>query len=360
VAEFSRSEYEFYVVEEQSELIVGQVLAVDRDLPPYDDVIYTLLFPPASVRYNHWFRISADNGTIVTTRPLDREVVDNFRFAVRACSPADACSTAHVTVHVTDVNDHAPVFLLPATPNDSVSVTNTFRRDNVIMTLVATDADVGDNGRVGYQLANVDHVVDFYFQLDKVSGDVIARRDSVPIGSYTLVVVAMDAGTPPQRVHSAITLIVNVSTSGETAPQQPWTAGANGLTVVIVIVGTSLPVAILLLAAILVLLRNRRRGNRNPTAVTSRDAYYDSKSLPTVGAAASQGYATLSPRTTTKLASAAIVTNNFNQPRSTLTSSTTPNNANSSQVHKIFIFIMPAAQPSRAACRHRLAQRPTG
>jgi len=335
VPEFSRSEYEFYVEEEEGEVNVGQVVAVDRDQPPYNDVIYILPFPPASDN-QPLFRIVADNGTVVTTRPLDREVTDNFRFVVRACSPTNVCSTAHVTVHVTDVNDHAPAFLLPATPNDSVSVTNYFRRDDVIMTLVATDADVGDNGRVWYQLADVDHVVDFYFRLDEETGDILARRDSTAMGSYTLVVVAVDAATPPQRVRSAITIVVNISTSGA-PPRQRWTAGTNGLTIVIVIVGTSLPVAILLLAAILVLLRNRRHGNRNRRAgVTSRNVYDSKCSSPAAVVVTSREYATLSPRTTTKLAAAATAAtaaNNLNQPRSTLSSNTTTNNANSSQVN---------------------------
>ena len=336
VAVFTHSEYEFSVDEEQSsgEVFVGQVVAVDRDLPPYNNVIYTLLFPPFSVHDNTpAFRIIAENGTIVACRPLDREVTGHFRFSAQACSPTNACSTAHVTVHVTDINDHAPVFLLPASPNDSVSVTDNFRRGNVITRLVATDDDVGDNGRVGYQLVDVDRVVDFYFRLNDVTGDILARQDSMATGSYTLVVAAVDAGTPPRRVQSALTIVVNISTSGEL--RRPWVAvgGSDNLTVVIVIVGTSLPVAILLLAAIAVLLRSRRRDER--AAVTSRNVYDSKPSLD--GVVSSQEYATLSRgRTTTKLATAAASnTNNLVQLRSTPTSSLTRldiNNARSSQV----------------------------
>ena len=334
VAEFTDSEYEFYVEEEQSsgEVFVGQVVAIDRDLPPHNDVIYSLLFPPTSVQDDEptpAFHISAHNGTIVTSRPLDREVSDDFRLVVQACSPVNTCSSAHVTVHVTDVNDHAPIFLLPATPNDSVSVTNYFRSGDVIVKLVATDADVGDNGRVGYQLVDVDHVVDFYFRLDDVTGDISARRDSMAMGSYTLVVAAVDGGTPPRRVQSAITVVVNISTSAEARPR--WASGANGLTIVIVIVGTSLPVAILLLAAIVVLLRSRRPWNR--AARTSHNVY-EPKSSPD-NVATNQAYATLSRRTTTRLATAAT-TNDLDQssstPNSALTRLNTNNNVNSNMV----------------------------
>jgi len=316
VAEFTRSEYEFSVAEEQSsgEVVVGHVLAVDRDLSPYNSVTYTMLFPASSV-HDNTFRIIAHNGTILACRPLDREVTYHFRFAVTACSPANACSTAHVTIHVTDINDHAPVFLLPATPNNSVSVTNYFRRGDVITTLVATDADIGDNGRVGYQLVDVDHVVDFYFRLNEVTGDILARKDNMPTGSYTLVVAAADAGTPTRRVQSALTIVVNISTSGDV--RQHWVAD-NNLTIVIVIVGTSLPVAILLFAAILVLLRNRRRDER--AAATSRSVY-DAKSSPDC-VASDQEYATLSRGRSIapKLATTAMC-NNVAQPRSVLTSS---------------------------------------
>ena len=336
MAEFSRGEYEFYVEEEQSwgEVFVGQVVAIDRDQPPHNDVVYTLLFPPSSVHdVQPPFRIVAGNGTIFTTQSLDREVTDNFRFVARACSLAtDACSAAHVTVHVTDVNDHAPAFLLPATPNDSVSATSHFRPGDVIATLVATDADAGDNGRVGYRLLGADdHVVDFYFRLDDVTGDILARRDGMATGSYTLVVAAVDAGNPPRSVQSALTIVVNVSTSGEPRPR--WASGgSNSLTIVIVIVGTSLPVAILLLAAILVLLRQRRHVTR-PGVMTSQNGY-DSKST-LDGVATSQEYATLSRRPTTRLATTAAAGNDLDQPRSTINSTVTPlttNNVSFNQV----------------------------
>jgi len=168
VAEFTRSEYEFSVAEEQplGEVFVGQVVAVDRDLPPFNEVVYSLVFPPTPAVYDNppLFRIIAHNGTILAYQPLDREDTNCYRFTVQACSPTDACSTAKVTVHVTDINDHAPVFLLPASPNDSVSVTKHFRSGDVIATLVATDADMGDNRRISYQLGDVDRLV-WYIRL---------------------------------------------------------------------------------------------------------------------------------------------------------------------------------------------------
>jgi len=340
VAQFTLDEYEFSVEEEQQsgEVVVGHVIAVDRDSPPYNEVTYTLQFP-----FKHAsaaaFRIVAHNGTIVARRPFDREVRDNFRFVACGCGAAGACASANVTVHVTDVNDHAPAFLLPATPNDSVSVTDYFRCGDVVARLVATDADVGDNGRVGYHLVNVDHVVDFYFRLDDVTGDISARRDDVATGSYTLAVAAVDAGTPPRRVQSALTIFVNISTSGDLRRQR-WApgSGSDNLTVVIVIVGTSLPVAILLVAAILVLLRGRRRGGGgggDRAAGASRGAC-GSQSSPD-GAVANQEYATLSRgRTTTRLATAAISDNLTRSQSASPNSSLTRLNVNTASLAQVY------------------------
>ena len=233
--------------------------------------------------------IDASTGQLSLRRSLDYER-DHTHVALVAAhdaGPASVTAYARVVVHVTDVNDHAPEFLLPAAANDTVSVADHFRRGDVITRLVATDADVGNNGRVAYQLVDVDRATDFYFRLDNVTGDIIARRDTMATGSYTLVVTAVDAGTPPRRVQSTLTIVVNISTSGE--QRQRWSP-VNHLTVVIVIVGTSLPVAILLLAAILVLLRSRSRGER--AGVRSRDVD-DGKCSPG-GAATSELYATLS------------------------------------------------------------------
>lgn len=303
MAEFLHSDYEFRVEEERSTgELVGQVTAIDRDLPPYNSVIYSLLFHDQP----DVFSIDASDGTIVTCRSLDREITNYFRFVARACSAANTCSTTHVTVHVTDINDHAPVFLFPVAADNNVSVTNRFRRGDVITRLVAVDADVGDNGRVEYQLVDVDHVVDFYFRLDYVTGDILARQDSSAVtGSYTLVVAAVDAGTPSRRVQTALTIVVNISTSGKPLQSQPTASSDDNLAVVVVIVGTSLPVAILLLAAILVLLRNRARVER--TAAVTSHGVYGSK-LSSEGAATNQEYATLSrARTSTRLAAAVTV-----------------------------------------------------
>jgi len=337
---FAYRNYSFHVDEQRAAgTPVGRVRAIDADLPPHNAVHYsidraslaTATTPSASSHYDHTpggstgpapaFRIS-NNGTILTRRPLDRELTDYFRFDVRACSPAHqasnsnrnasshahntsssahrasnpahsasspaprACSTAHVTVHVTDVNDHAPVFLFPVAPNHTVSITRRLRRGDVVARLVATDADVGDNGRVEYRLADVDRVTDFYFRLDAATGAVVARRDDVPAaGSYTLPVAALDAGTPRRRsVPSALTLVVNISTSGH----QP--AARSHVAAVVVVVGTSLPVAVLLLAAILVVHRDAGRG---AAAARSRDVVYASQSCKSYSPVGAQ-YATVS------------------------------------------------------------------
>lgn len=157
----------------------------------------------------------------------------------------------------------------------------------------------------GVQNMTVTVQVDFYFRLSDVTGKITARRESIATGSYTLVVAAVDGGTPPRRVQSALTIVVNISTSGELRRLE---TGDNNFTIVIIMVGTSLPVAILLIAAILVVLRDRRCGERR--AVVTPGNIYDSKSSPN-DVATQQEYATLSRgRTSTKLATATISRSN--------------------------------------------------
>jgi hypothetical protein len=88
-----------------------------------------------------------------------------------------------VTVEVEDVNDNAP-----ACPRDPVSAwvaaTRTWRPDQVLATVRATDLDQGENGTVRYAWSEEDGL----FALNQASGEIRLRRP-------------LRAGFPGRRMH---------------------------------------------------------------------------------------------------------------------------------------------------------------
>lgn len=167
---------------------VGTVTAVDADAPPFDRFSYRLLrggstADDASVDDQGFFFFSIDHrsGRIFTTRSLDREEADVHRVVVVASDDGNRSlsSTAGVTVHVQDVNDHAPVFLLPEGDDDRrgtvAAVSNRALSGHFVARVEATDRDTGRNGQVVYSIERGNERA--LFRINSTSGVVTADTD---------------------------------------------------------------------------------------------------------------------------------------------------------------------------------------
>ena len=103
--------------------------------------------------------------------------------------------TAEVRIHVLDLNDNAPRFIL-----DSYQkvISENATVDSEILRVTATDPDSGTNGQVHYSLLNGN--VNNTFELDNNGGVLKLQqrltRSSVP-NFFNLTISATDHGTPP-------------------------------------------------------------------------------------------------------------------------------------------------------------------
>jgi hypothetical protein len=302
--------------------VIGYVSAVDADQPPLNNIAYFLDAPES--RDNNLTTLlpfpfhlaDTASGKISMNRPIDRELEDEFRFVVRACSPDRRCDAAAVRIVINDVNDNDPTFVFPGASNDTVLVGTDFYLDEVIVRLVAFDEDAGSNGLVGYELITAAHVVshanlnsslplpsaaDSYFRLDESTGEIFSRCEILHPGMYVLPVAAVDGGG--RRSISALYIIVNASlpvATGRRTGGRPSIAISSGrLTTVIIIAGTTCPVVALLLAAICIVTHRReRRGHTGPQGPPSpQDAIYFRKSLPPRSAMSTVTSSSTSPRT---------------------------------------------------------------
>ena len=154
------------------------------------------------------FSLDADSGQLVTTGVLDRELVAKYHLDIMCADHGHPrlSSTATLTVHVQDMNDHSPEFqqalytvqLLERTPIGSV-----------ILYALATDLDSGLNAVVTYDLHGTG---ERFFSINAYTGLVTVAR-SIRLSdlrrnetTLELTIQATDGGRPP-RTNEAVLLV---------------------------------------------------------------------------------------------------------------------------------------------------------
>ncbi|OQV12981.1 Protein dachsous [Hypsibius exemplaris] len=97
---------------------------------------------------NKTFTVNPQNGNIAVATPLDREKQSRYILTIQASDKVHTTRT-NLTVIVKDENDNAPVF---SKAKYEVSVAEMTPAGTAILTLPATDADEGENGRIRYTI----------------------------------------------------------------------------------------------------------------------------------------------------------------------------------------------------------------
>uniref|UniRef100_A0A2K5MLV8 Protocadherin-16 n=1 Tax=Cercocebus atys TaxID=9531 RepID=A0A2K5MLV8_CERAT len=175
------------------------VVARDADLGEAARVSYRL----ASGGDGH-FRLHSSTGALSVVQPLDREQRAEHVLTVVASdhgSPPRS-ATQVLTVSVADVNDEAPTF---QQQEYSVLLRENSAPGTSLLTLRATDPDLGANGQVTYG-----GVSSGSFSLDPDTGVLTTLRalDREEQEEINLTVYAQDRGSPPQLTHATIRVAV--------------------------------------------------------------------------------------------------------------------------------------------------------
>ncbi|XP_030648412.1 protocadherin-16 [Chanos chanos] len=206
---FQKSEFEAQILEnQQAGTTLLTVSASDRDQGTNGQVTYGGVSEDG-------FIINPDTGAISVTKALDREVQSIYTLTVYAKDGGMPPNFAKATVRiiVLDENDNAPAFgrvlYNLEVPENQQPVE--------LFTVRATDKDTGDSGRLEYRILAGDRDGDF--QLDSTSGVLSTSHalDRERKGSYNLVVVAQDHGTPP--LSSSTTVEITVLDVNDNSPK---------------------------------------------------------------------------------------------------------------------------------------------
>ena len=188
------------VVSEDIEIgsLVYQVMATDADFGSDGEIRYSLTDGNSDLR----FFIDPISGNIITDATLDRESQDEYHLAVRARDMAASGLTRHgtTTVHVSlrDVNDNAPSF---ARTFYSQNVNENASIGEEVLTVQASDPDLGTNGKLVYSITSGND--GGLFSIESILGIIrvaksldLEAQDQSPDLTYHLVVLVSDKGIP--------------------------------------------------------------------------------------------------------------------------------------------------------------------
>uniref|UniRef100_A0A8C1DTL6 Protocadherin-16 n=1 Tax=Cyprinus carpio carpio TaxID=630221 RepID=A0A8C1DTL6_CYPCA len=190
---FGSSSYTVDVSEDAAVgLLVLDATATDVDEGENGQILYFL-----SQEAKGAFTVHPDTGKITTTALLDREKRASYIFQVYAVDLSPAAprnTTAQVTISILDVNDNAPFFIQdPLIINVSSGSVSTHQ---VVATMRAEDKDFGANGSVFYRFAMPVRG----FAINSLTGEIqtTEKLQTLTQTQRTLIVEAMDQGSPPQ------------------------------------------------------------------------------------------------------------------------------------------------------------------
>ncbi|KAM9266055.1 LOW QUALITY PROTEIN: protocadherin beta-15-like [Cariama cristata] len=163
-----------FKIPERSDLGSRFPLEGARDLDVGSNSIQAYSIAPENEYFSVSFRSHSKGKKyveLVLEKPLDREEQAEMGFsliAVDGGSPPRS-GTTQIHIIVLDVNDNAPVFTQKMY---SGQILENAPEGSVVLSVVATDRDVGDNGDISYHFSQVDDQTKSAFIIDPMSGEI--------------------------------------------------------------------------------------------------------------------------------------------------------------------------------------------
>ena len=185
--------------------LIGRVTANDIDSGDNAVIRYRLTKNPSE----SLVKVDSTSGKIRTNQIFDRERNTSMTFLVTAYDAArpQLNATQSVLLHVTDVNDNAPLFQQASYIFKVAENSDPQRVGRVI----ASDQDGGQNGAIRFRLMRslgAHYLMPWKMRSD---GTLLLRErglDYEKINRYHLTVVAFDGGTPSLSATTTLTVVV--------------------------------------------------------------------------------------------------------------------------------------------------------
>ncbi|XP_033097614.1 protocadherin Fat 1-like isoform X2 [Anneissia japonica] len=168
---------------------VANVLALDYDSGTNGQVSYHIVEDGSMTDS---FYIDSHSGSILTSRVLDYESIQNHNFLVRAVDGGmpQLSSVTRINVKITDLNDNPPVFTKPAY---EATISELAGKGAFVCVVSATDRDITDTEKLTYTIISGNEEMNFY------------------IGSRTGIISVTNTRQP--NLNADKTYILNISVS---------------------------------------------------------------------------------------------------------------------------------------------------
>ena len=173
--------------------------------------------PMGNIRSQDFFQIDPSTGKIKTKALLDRETMAQHHFQVTATDKGTPPLQASMvlTIKVSDVNDHAPVFDKKVYREN---ISESEDSGSTVLAVRAYDSDEGRNSDIKYSIVNHSGK-NRVFIIGETSGiirvDDDLDREKVP--SYHLVVKAEDQGKP--ALSSTVDVFIDLTDENDCIPE---------------------------------------------------------------------------------------------------------------------------------------------
>lgn len=222
---FEQALYVASVLEEQP---IGSMVTTVRARDPEDSPVVYSMVSLLDSRSQSMFKVDSRSGVISTSSSLDRELMDVHYFRVVATDDSfpPRSGTTTLQVNVLDCNDHAPTFeaeQFDASIREGATVGST------VITLRATDQDIGKNAEIEYAIESVTgggmttaEQDSNAFKIDGRTGVISTRSalDRETSAVYTMIVTATDGATPQtERKSASASVVIKVLDDNDNYPQ---------------------------------------------------------------------------------------------------------------------------------------------
>lgn len=169
------------------------VHAVDKDEGKNSQLKYIL----ANEKNHELFKIVESSGLLTTNGPLDHESQASIELKVIVQDNGDdpLSSSCSLIINITDTNDNEPLF---TNPIFNVAVSEDTPVGTLILSLVAFDADKGDNSKLTFSMLFPLPLVHDTFYLNSTTGTILTLLplDREIHNSFHFTVVVQDHGNP--------------------------------------------------------------------------------------------------------------------------------------------------------------------
>ncbi|XP_013102305.2 cadherin-87A isoform X1 [Stomoxys calcitrans] len=224
--EFTQNEYTSTVAENAAlnpPAAILQVKAFDLDEGTFGDVRYYI----KTGNDEQLFRLDSQSGILYPARSLNgQKGIYELMISARdeqGHGPIEAITK--VIINVMGVNQHRPVFLIPASSNATIEIPgDVVAKDYLILTVKAADNDTDENGKIFYHLQVKDQNLQETdeFKIDAESGELRTNGDlqRKEKANYDLILVARDNGNP-KPFETLRFLTISIIDANENRPEFP-------------------------------------------------------------------------------------------------------------------------------------------